>query len=124
MSGLKKYKWIITLLAVFAVCLAGSAIKKNYDNNRLGLDGILPVNLESPKLESDIGKEEYIAKININTADADLLCELPHIGNSTAERIIKFRNDTGGFKNTRELMLVKGIGEKTFEKISKYITVE
>lgn len=124
MSTVKKYKWVIAAAVMLAVCLTGSIIKRNHENKLSELDGILPVNLEATEFESDSAKEEYIVKININTADADELCELPHIGSTVAKRIIAFRNEAGGFKNTYELMLVKGIGEKTFEKISKYITVE
>lgn len=123
MEFVKKYKWVIVIAVAFAVCAVGSAIKRNYDNEHLGLEAISPVDLDEPALESDIG-EEYVVKININTADIDTLCELPHIGYTVAERIIEFRNEAGSFDDVRELMLVRGIGEKTFEKISKYITVE
>ena len=34
-----------------------------------------------------------------------------------------YRNENGRFKNINEILNVKGIGEKTFEKIKDYITV-
>ena len=61
--------------------------------------------------------------ININTADVKQLTELPRIGESTAKRIIEFRKKNGKFKRIQDLMKVKGIGEKTFKKLEKRITV-
>lgn len=62
--------------------------------------------------------------VNINTADAAQLMLLPRVGEKAAERIIEYRTEHGPFKKTSELMQVKGIGAKTFENLSSYITVE
>jgi competence protein ComEA len=62
--------------------------------------------------------------VNINTADATQLALLPRVGEKSAQRIIEYRGAHGGFKKTSDLMQVKGIGAKTFERLSSYITVE
>jgi len=62
--------------------------------------------------------------VNINTADATQLALLPRVGPKAAERIIEYRTQHGPFKKTADLMQVKGIGAKTFELLSPYITVE
>jgi len=62
-------------------------------------------------------------KININTASSVELQELPHVGEKVAQRIIDFREQNGKFKKVEEIMKVRGIGEKTFEKIKDLITV-
>jgi len=62
--------------------------------------------------------------VNINTADATQLALLPRIGPKAAERIIAYRTEHGPFKKTAELMQVKGLGAKTFEGLSSYVTVE
>ena len=49
--------------------------------------------------------------IDINTADMDDLCEIPGIGESRAQAIIKYRESQGGFKSKEELMQVPGIKE-------------
>ncbi len=63
-------------------------------------------------------------KININLALSGDLLQLPGIGTVTAERIIEFREKYGRFYKTEDLMKVKGIGEKKFEKIKDYLTVD
>ena len=63
-------------------------------------------------------------KININLAYALDLLALPGIGEVTAERIIEYREQKKGFKKIEDIMNVNGIGEKKFEKIKDYITVE
>ena len=62
-------------------------------------------------------------KININTALSGDLQLLPGIGQVTAERIIDYREQKGEFKSTDDIMSVKGIGPKKFEKIKNLITV-
>jgi competence ComEA-like helix-hairpin-helix protein len=60
-------------------------------------------------------------KVNINNADASQLALLPRVGPSVAGRIVDYRKQNGGFKKTEDLMLVQGIGEKTFELIKPYV---
>lgn len=62
--------------------------------------------------------------ININTANADELDELPGVGPVIAQRIIEYREAMGGFKSLEELIEVKGIGEKTMEKIRPFACVD
>ena len=61
--------------------------------------------------------------VNINTADAEALMLLPRVGPAIAERIIEFREKNGKFKSVEDLMLVRGIGEKTFEMLEPYLAV-
>lgn len=61
--------------------------------------------------------------VNINTATAEQLQNLPNIGEVRAKAIIDYREEHGGFKAIEELQEVSGIGEKTFEHLSTYVTV-
>ena len=61
--------------------------------------------------------------VNINNADASQLALLPRVGPSVAGRIVDYRKQNGGFKKTEDLMLVQGIGEKTFELIKAYVAI-
>lgn len=71
-------------------------------------------------------KEEKLKPkgININTATKEILIMLPGVGESTAEKIINYRETHNGFKKIEHIMKVKGIGKKKFEKLKEYITVE
>jgi competence protein ComEA len=62
-------------------------------------------------------------QVNLNTATAEQLALLPRVGPALALRIIEHREKDGQFKKAEELMLVKGIGEKTFELMAPYVTV-
>lgn len=61
--------------------------------------------------------------VNINTATADQLETLPGIGEVKAQAIIQYRETYGPFQSVDELTLVKGIGEKTLQKLLPYICV-
>jgi competence ComEA-like helix-hairpin-helix protein len=62
-------------------------------------------------------------QINVNTASSGELCALPGVGRSTAERIVAMRNHLGGFKRPEDLSKVPGLGIKTYERLSSYVTV-
>jgi competence protein ComEA len=61
--------------------------------------------------------------VNLNTATVAQLEGLPGIGKSTAERIVEYREKSGGFKKIEDLMNVRGVGEKSFLKLKPLITV-
>ncbi len=60
--------------------------------------------------------------ININRAKKEELTRLPRIGPKIAERIIAYRKLNGPFKTIDEIKEVKGIGDKTFQKLAPFIT--
>jgi competence ComEA-like helix-hairpin-helix protein len=62
--------------------------------------------------------------ININTADIKDLVLLPGIGEKTAQKIIELRKRKRGFTNLKELLEVKGIGEKKFNNIEKFLYIK
>src|SRR6478672_6468716 len=55
--------------------------------------------------------------ININSASADELEKLPHIGETLARRIVEFREQNGPFRRPENLLLVEGISENRFKEI-------
>lgn len=62
--------------------------------------------------------------VNINTADAALLCTLPGIGESRAQDIIAYREENGGFQTEEDIMKVSGIKTGAYNKIRDKITVK
>ncbi len=63
-------------------------------------------------------------RMNLNTADVELLQRLPRIGPALAGRIIAYRRDRGPFTSINQVVNVRGIGEKTLEKMAPWIYVE
>ena len=62
-------------------------------------------------------------RVNLNIATLEELDALPGVGPSTAKNIIAYREAHGGFAAPEEIMNVKRIGEKTFDKLKAHITV-
>ena len=62
-------------------------------------------------------------KININTASQKELVSLKGVGDKIADRIIEYRK-ANPFKKIEDLMNVKGIGQKLFDKNKDLITVK
>ena len=70
-------------------------------------------------------KESLINQsISINTADVEALTLLPGIGRVKAERIVEYRKENGKFKHASDLINVKGIGVKIFEKLKDQISLK
>ena len=69
-------------------------------------------------------EEKTASMININTADANTLMQLPGIGEVRASAIIEYRTQYGEFETIEDIMKVKGIKNGIFGKISKLICVK
>ena len=109
---------MISLTAAFIFTMLGIFI------GRMTKDGILTISSENSVRMETIDEEEMteVGLININTATAQELQELPGIGESIANEIIKYREENGPFLTKRGIMKVKGIGEKMYEEIKSMIT--
>jgi competence protein ComEA len=69
------------------------------------------------------GKAASTEKVNLNTATIEQLQTLPGIGPAMAKRVIEYRTKVGKFNKIEELINVKGIGEKRFQKIKDRLSV-
>jgi competence ComEA-like helix-hairpin-helix protein len=63
-------------------------------------------------------------KLNINTATKEQLLDLPGIGEVTADRIVKYRSETGRFTTINDLRAIKGMSKKKIEHIRSLITTQ
>lgn len=72
---------------------------------------------------SNINEEENNTKVNINTANKEKLETLPGIGETTAQKIIDYREQNGKFTKIEDLQNVSGIGEAKFNSLKDKITV-
>ena len=84
---------------------------------------VLPMSAGSGANEEIPEAKTASSLININTATAEELEQLPGIGPSTAQKIVSDRMANGSFKSPDDLKRVTGIGDKKFETISALICV-
>lgn len=61
--------------------------------------------------------------VELNSASKAELTNLPRVGEKLAERIIERREELGGFRSVDDLLGVKGIGEKTLDKMRPFCVV-
>jgi hypothetical protein len=84
---------------------------------------VIPSGLPSVTGASDISKNANTEIVNINTATKEELMKLNGVGEAKAALIINFRETNGGFNNINDLMKIKGIKQKFFDKIKDSICV-
>ena len=65
-----------------------------------------------------------IILININTANVQELDSLPGVGEATANKIVKYREEKGKFNSIEEIKNVNGIGDKKYEELKALISIE
>lgn len=63
-------------------------------------------------------------EIPVNTAGVDELMKLPGVGPVLAEAIVSERQQNGFFYYPEDLLNVRGIGEKTLEKLLPYVNLQ
>ena len=64
-----------------------------------------------------------VGLVNINTADETALESLPEVGPVTAQAILTYRSQHGGFSSIDQLLDVDGIGDATLAKLTPYVTI-
>ncbi len=123
----EKHYWRAVAFLI-VVILLGSAywgLRRFYPALFLGKPDLIAVpNEEQSSEKKQLPLENKPKLLNINTADGKELQSLPGIGESMAERILEYREEHGSFSSVEELTDVKGIGEKTLEKLKPFIAVE
>ncbi len=74
-------------------------------------------------LTPDVGSFSIDNPLDINSATAEQLQQLPGIGPTKANAIIAYRESIGKFLSIEDLLFVSGIGENTFLQLKDIIIV-
>jgi competence protein ComEA len=69
------------------------------------------------------GSSTPAAPIDLNTATLEQLDTLDGVGPATAQKILDYRAEHGGFRSVDELDQVSGIGEKRLESLRDHVRV-
>lgn len=78
---------------------------------------------EQTTTTSSGGPEASVGMVNINTATATQLEELPSVGPSTAKAIVSYRTKNGPFGKAEDLMKVPGIGEGKLAAMKPFVAL-
>jgi len=62
-------------------------------------------------------------RVNVNTASPAMLERLPGIGPALAARIVEHRELNGPFRRPEDVVQVRGIGPRTYERLAPYLFV-
>lgn len=125
-----RYKSLIVIpiiIIILSVYLIGANILNRIDvyNEERATQAVMAEdNMQRTEAEEDAELDIIGDRININTATESELKLLDGIGDTIAKRIIKKRDELGGFTSIEQITEVEGIGAKLYEKIQDYIMVE
>jgi competence ComEA-like helix-hairpin-helix protein len=61
--------------------------------------------------------------LDVNTATAAQLEEVPGIGPATAKAIVQFRRKSGPFQRVEDLLAIRGISARKLEQMRPYVTI-
>lgn len=81
-------------------------------------------NNQKQNLSTENEVQNSDAAININTASAEELERLPHIGEKLAREIIEHREKFGKFRKPEHLLLIRRLSDKQFREMRHLIRVE
>jgi len=91
------------------------------DGQQIFIGSIQETSSNTPSATSAISTSSV--KMNINTAEAPELENLPGIGPSLAQKIIDYRHEHGPFTSIDDLLNVSGIGPAKLDEIMDLITI-
>lgn len=110
-----------------AVMVQNSQTENNYTDSQTSVTVQETVSASEKQTQSaeengdDTAAVSY--PINLNTCTAEELMTISGIGEVKAADIIAYRDYLGGYTSVEQIKDIKGIGDKTYEKISPYLTV-
>jgi comEA protein len=114
------------VLIFLSVCFAAGMGVRYYQRHWARLPSTPSENIAAvdrdkfPKVSAESGPDT-VSIVHINRADLSSLQNVKGLGPVLARRILDFRLQNGPFQSLNDLLKIKGIGEKTFSKISPFL---
>lgn len=127
---LEKTQWVLLGLSVLFVTftlaffLGRNSIHAVITTQSVANNAPAQITTTTPREDAPEEPAEEQLRVNLNTATASELEELPGIGPKLAERIVSWREENGGFVSVEQLMDVSGIAEGKYDEIKDLIYVE
>ena len=117
----------MVIIMLSAILMLGLAVKALKDHYYTGTKNLTLIGTNDKIVDYYVGLDEkdieFAGMVDINSAGIEDFMSLPEIGEKTAEKNIIKRNELVRFNSEADIMLVSGIGSKTFEKLSPHIRV-
>ena len=116
---------LLTVLVILTALFAGVTLGLYLGRNPAGgsVTVSIPVQAQTAAPSQTQTLPTAPHPVNINTADAAELAQLPGIGEVLAQRIVDYRRVHGSFTSVEQLTDVSGIGEGKLEAILGLITI-
>ncbi len=114
-------KIVLESITIFLICASLLLLKVVYSqpaNEVASLDN----DNNTPAKQTEVF-DETPKLIDINLATDQELQQIPGVGEVIAQRIIQDREKNGYYCTVKDIVRVKGIGLKTFEKMQQHIVV-
>jgi comEA protein len=126
LSPLKAYQWVVSGASAMDEGLpAESEIVANQEGLEASEDSSRSAHPKKPRKRHHSTKKKpaHPPVLNLNSASLSQLQLLPGIGPKMAQRIVDYRKAQGSFSSPEQVMDVKGIGPKKFEKLKAFLKV-
>ncbi len=103
-----------------------SAIAKHRDSLFFSLpeDSLLPASVRNREQHHSKTDGLRLGSISLNHGSKEELARLPGVGPMTAERIMEYRTERGGFRSLDELKNIHGFGLSKFEALKRFLRLE
>jgi comEA protein len=126
--GNDRKRWIWIVLFSLLLIMLGIWALQMMNQPRGSIEGWKSVNdevkaalVQPEEVKPGEVQQNKNSPININQADVNELGNLPGIGPVKAQAIVDYRTENGNFQSKEDMMKVKGIGPKTFERLKALI---